>query len=130
MNQKRPHGFKVHFGAPLISHLSFVGDSIIFARANGEEAKHLAEILKTYEAFSGQRINLEKSELSCIQNVPSTKIDELDKLLRVKAMERHVNYLGLPTILGRSKTQVFNFARDRVWKKLKGWKEKTFSKAG
>ena len=61
MNQKRPHGFKVHFGAPLISHLSFVGDSIIFARANGEEAKHLAEILKTYEAFSGQRINLEKS---------------------------------------------------------------------
>lgn len=48
----------------------------------------------------------------------------------VKAVERHVNYLGLPTILGRSKTQVFNFARDRVWNKLKGWKEKMFSKAG
>lgn len=26
--------------------------------------------------------------------------------------------------------QIFNFIKDRVWKKFKGWKEKTLSKAG
>ncbi|XP_057444644.1 uncharacterized mitochondrial protein AtMg00310-like [Lotus japonicus] len=38
--------------------------------------------------------------------------------------------MGLPTIIGKSKTQVFRFVKERVWKKLKGWKEKTVSRAG
>lgn len=55
---------------------------------------------------------------------------ELKQLLHVKAMEGYEKYLGLPTIVGKSKTQIFGFVKDRVWKKLKGWKEKTFSRAG
>lgn len=45
-------------------------------------------------------------------------------------MERHEKYLGLPTMVGRSKAHIFKFVRDRVWKKLIGWKEKALSKAG
>jgi ribonuclease HI len=32
--------------------------------------------------------------------------------------------------MGRSKTQIFNFIQDKLWKKLKGWKEKNLSFAG
>jgi len=32
--------------------------------------------------------------------------------------------------MGRSKTQIFSFIRDRVWKKLKEWKEKALSRVG
>jgi hypothetical protein len=39
-------------------------------------------------------------------------------------------YLGMPTQLGRSKQEVFNFILDKIWKKLKGWKEKNLSFAG
>jgi hypothetical protein len=39
-------------------------------------------------------------------------------------------YLGMPTFVGRSKNQVFNFIQDKIWKKLKGWKERNLSFAG
>lgn len=32
-------------------------------------------------------------------------------------------------VLGRSKKEVFSLVKDRIWKKLKGWKEKTLSRA-
>ena len=45
-------------------------------------------------------------------------------------MERFETYLGLPMLLGRSKYQAFSFLKDRVWKKLQGWKGKMLSRAG
>ena len=40
------------------------------------------------------------------------------------------SYLGLPTLIGRSKYHTFSFIKDRVWKKLQGWKGMMLSKAG
>jgi len=36
----------------------------------------------------------------------------------------------MPTHFGRSKEQDFHFIMDRIWKKLKGWKEKNLSFEG
>lgn len=60
--------------------------------------------------------------------MPSTRVDELTQLLEVKAIESHGRYLGFLTFIGRSKTQILKVVR--VWKKLKGWKERVLSKAG
>ena len=43
---------------------------------------------------------------------------------------RHNKYLGLPSIIGRSKTEVFAEVKERVGKKLAGWKEKMLSMGG
>ena len=40
---------------------------------------------------------------------------------------RHNKYLGLPSIIGKSKTQVFAEVKERVGKKLAGWKGKLLS---
>lgn len=45
-------------------------------------------------------------------------------------MEWHEKYLGLPTLIDRSKKIVFASIKDRMWKKLHDWKEKLISKAG
>lgn len=37
---------------------------------------------------------------------------------------RHSKYLGLPSIIRRSKTEVFAEVKERVGTKLAGWKEK------
>lgn len=45
-------------------------------------------------------------------------------------MESSMTYLGLPIIIGRSKSQIFNFVKQRLWNNLNGWKERTLSQAG
>jgi len=39
-------------------------------------------------------------------------------------------YLGLPALVGRSKSRTFSGISDRVKKKLDGWKEKFLSQVG
>lgn len=51
---------------------------------------------------------------SCSQNMSSSSFEELSNQLGVKAMKNHKKYLGLPTLVERSKTQMFKFVRDRV----------------
>jgi len=39
-------------------------------------------------------------------------------------------YLGLPSMVDRSKKAMFNFIKDRVWQKINSWSSKCPSKAG
>lgn len=48
---------------------------------------------------------------------------------RVQEVDRLSKYLGLPTILGQSKTSIFACMKDGVWKKIQGWKERLLSRA-
>ena len=43
---------------------------------------------------------------------------------------RHGKYLGLSSLIGKSKTQVFAEIKEKVGKKLSGWKEKMLSMGG
>ena len=51
-------------------------------------------------------------------------------LLGVKVVDRFESYLGLPTLVRRAKYQTFSYLKDRVWKKLQGWKGIMLSRAG
>ena len=56
--------------------------------------------------------------------------DWIKNELGVQEVEKFESYLGLPTLIGRSKYQDFSFLKERVWKKIQGWKGKLLSKAG
>ena len=87
-------------------------------------------ILSLYQRALGQLVNLDKSELFFSRNVPTDRKNDVHRWIKIKVVESHSKYLGLPTFVGRSKKQVFEFVQERVWKKLKGWKERSLSKAG
>ncbi|XP_050236702.1 uncharacterized protein LOC126686613 [Mercurialis annua] len=106
----KEHGIQVARNAPINSHLFFADDSIIFARASKSEAAEIQTIIKCYEAASATGRNIARK-------------------LRVKSVVHHDRYLGLPTFVGSSKREIFNILLERVWKKLKGLKEKLLSKA-
>jgi hypothetical protein len=50
--------------------------------------------------------------------------------LNITTKARTEKYLGLPIYMGRSKSKTFAYLKDRVWKRIQGWKEKLLSKAG
>lgn len=39
-------------------------------------------------------------------------------------------YLGLPSLISRSKKLVFNFLNNMIWKRIKGWREKSLPRGG
>ena len=45
-------------------------------------------------------------------------------------IRNHEKYLGLPLLVGKNKRNSFNSIKEKLAKKLSGWKEKLLSKAG
>ena len=80
------------------------------------------EILQTYANASGQSINLEKSSVYFSTNTTGVQKQQMLHILGVKEVMKFKSYLGLPTLIGRVKYHTFSYLKDRIWKKLQGWK--------
>ena len=83
-------------GEIVISHLLHVDDTIIFCDANAEQLMYLRWTLMWYEAFSGLKINLHKSEI-----IPLGRVDNVEELaaeLGCGVGSLPTKYLGLPLI--------------------------------
>ena len=115
--------------SPTISHLLFADDSLLFCRANQEEVQVVIEVLQTYAASLGQCINFEKFSIYFSSNTAREQRDNIKGALGVREVDMFDTYLGLPTLVGRSKFQTFSFLKDQVWKKIQGWKGQLLSKA-
>jgi hypothetical protein len=127
---KKIKGVKIAQGAPEITHLLFADDSLMFCRANIEEVNYINSIILDYQNASGQLVNINKSELLFSKYVKEEVKRSIHNILPMQQVEQFSKYLGMPTNIGRSKKQTFQFLLDKVWKKLKGWKEKHLSFAG
>ena len=56
--------------------------------------------------------------------------ERIKEVLRIREVVRFKSNLGLPTMVGRSKYQTFAYLKERVWKKIQGWKGLLLSRAG
>ena len=116
--------------APTISNLLFADDSLLFCKTAQREVEEITKILQVYAGASGQSINMDKSSVYFSSNTPKTQRAWVKSTSGVKEVEKFESYLGLPTLIGRAKTQTFSFLKDRVWKKLQGWKGLMLSRVG
>lgn len=67
--EKHIHGVKASQNGPEISHLLFADDNLPFFRANRRECTTIIDILNKYKVASGQKINIEISEVSFSKGV-------------------------------------------------------------
>lgn len=119
-------GVRVGIHAPWISHLLFA-DDIVFSEASQRGAARLQHIMDVYSRGSGQMVNRDKSTVFF-----STNCDEPVK--QVVRQELHIDtkalsnkYLCLPTTLGRSSTEAFDFMATRIKGLIGSWSARAAS---
>lgn len=113
-----------------ISHMLFSDDSLIFIGTNHDEAHNIKHVLFLYEKDDGQRINFQKSAIAFGPNVDKVMQNEISSFLGIPIVGCHEKYLGLPTVAGRNKREMFRNISDRLSANLQGWQGKLLSKAG
>ena len=115
---------------PPISNLAFADDLILFSEASVEQAEIMMNCLSTFCGVSGSKVNVDKSKVFFSAN---THMDIQDAVSRTLGMEVTLDlreYLGVPTINGRTSKREYQFIVDKINDKLSGWKTRTLSLAG
>jgi hypothetical protein len=101
---------------PRISHLFLVDDNLLFCRATLMQWNHLSSILKVYEEASGQKMNENKTAIFFSKNTTETDKEQIQGVAGIPTNHRYDTYLGLPALMGRSRTKAFKSITERVWK--------------
>lgn len=122
----------VHVGvhAPWISHLLFVDDCIVFSEASQRGASRLQEALEVYSRGSGQMVNRDKSAVFFSRNCTDEMKDEVRQILNIEKEALAEKYLGLPTAVGQSTSESFEFMPNRIRGLIGSWSGRKASSAG
>lgn len=75
-------------------------------------------------------INYNKTEIFFSRNVADDVQTNLSVLLGVNICLGTGKYLGVPSMVGRSKKDTFTFIKDRVWHKISSWSGRCLFMAG
>ena len=130
VNSGHMGGIAICRGCLKLSHLFFADDSLIFCKASLKECASLQRVLEIYEKASGQQLNLAKASLYFSRNTPKEIQEEIKRRFGAQVIKQHEKYLGLPSLVGKNKRGTFNDIKEKIGKKLAGWKEKMLSKVG
>ena len=121
---------KIARSSPIIHHLLFADDLLIFGKATLLEAASIKSCLDKYCFWSGQSINASKSSIRFNKNNnPFTSFSILN-ILPFNPNPFCSSYLGLPILMGSSKQVAFQSIIDTIHHKIEGWRAKTLSQAG
>ncbi|XP_058755425.1 uncharacterized protein LOC131628603 [Vicia villosa] len=82
------------------------------------------------KSHGGQDINLSKSEVFFSRNISISAQKDLANIMGVCHVLGTGTYLGLPSLIGRSKKVIFGYVKDKIWKKINYWRGRPVSKAG
>ena len=116
--------------APTFSHLFFIDDLILFAKANGVNCSAIRDVLDTFCSISSQTVSEAKSRVYFSPNVDRDTRESLCDISGFASTSYLGKYLGLPLKQLGSSSHDFNFILDRVKQKLSGWKANLLSLAG
>lgn len=108
------NALKICWQAPLINHLLFVDDSLLFCKASVEENRKIQHHLKTYASASGQLINYEKTSIHFNKNLLKNLYRSINEIQRINSTKSHDKYLSLPSLISKSMKQAFAILKTKV----------------
>ena len=115
---------------PKLTHLFFAYDNLLLCRATLIECGKMMDLLSAYEGALGQKVNKEKTAIFFSKVVNEASRQLIKGILGVQEIQHYKKYLRLPSLVGKGKKASFAYIKERVWRKLQGWKGKLLSQAG
>lgn len=114
-------------GVPLISHLLYADDFLIFANGQEKSMQGLIDTLPKYEKWLGQKIGKEKSAIFPSNRINSSQILELLRTTSFKEGKFSVTYLGMPFVFGRLLLRTMEPLIEKIKKNVASWKGRLLS---
>jgi hypothetical protein len=111
-----------------VSHLLYADDTIILCDANPEHLLYIRMILTCFEAVTGLRVNMHKSEMVPVGEV--SDLPRLAALLSCQVGSIPLNYLGMPLGAPHKALALWDPILEKVKRHLAGWKKLYLSKGG
>lgn len=115
---------------PIISHLCYVDDTILFSSGDSVSLKLLMTKLEVYESMSDQKINKMESAFYVSSNLDNNNINMIKDIFDFNQLDFSMHYLGCPIYRGRKKIVHFNKMVAKVASRLHGWLSKILSFGG
>lgn len=117
-------------GGPLLSHLAFADDVLLFAEASEEQIILTKHILDLFCRCSGQKVSESKTHIFFSKNVDSVIKNRICHVSGFQVTNDLGKYLGVPILHEKVNRRSFQFILDKVDQRLSNWKVKTLSFAG
>jgi hypothetical protein len=115
---------------PPISHLFFVDDVILFAKATNSQAKIIADILQHFSNCSGLKVNIMKSKVLFSSSTRMGKMDSIVARIGIQRTLSLEKYLSFHMRHRRLQCRDFEFLGEKISQKLASWQNKLLNKAG
>ncbi|XP_042952153.1 uncharacterized protein LOC122289242 [Carya illinoinensis] len=119
-------GFSV--GGLSISHLLFADDTLLFCEPDSVHMQYLRAVLLCFEAVSGLKVNLSKSEMVPVGSV--NNIQDLASILGCQISSLPLQYLGLPLGAAFKTKSIWDGVIEKIERRLARWKRLYLSKGG
>ena len=111
-----------------ISHLLFTDDTMVMCDADPEQLMYLRLVMTCFEATTGLRVNLAKSEIVPVGEVVNIWV--LADILCCRIGSLPMSYLGMPLGSSFKSTSIWNPIIEKMERRLAGWKKLYLSKGG
>uniref|UniRef100_A0A2N9ERP6 Reverse transcriptase domain-containing protein n=1 Tax=Fagus sylvatica TaxID=28930 RepID=A0A2N9ERP6_FAGSY len=111
-----------------VSHLLYADDTILFCDANPEQLLYIRMVLTCFEAVIGLKVNMTKSEMVPIGEVPN--LSAMAELLYCRIGSLPLQYLRMPLGAAYKALEIWNPIIEKVERQLAGWQKMYLSKGG
>ncbi|XP_042978817.1 uncharacterized protein LOC122309401 [Carya illinoinensis] len=101
--EKKIGTFPIPRQAPLISHLLYADDIVIFANGGSFSVRKISKSLQLYERWSGQKVSSSKSSIIFSNHIAINQRQRLLRILGFVEGKLPFKYLGVPILAGRLK---------------------------
>ena len=115
---------------PLISHLLFADDFLLFVEVSIEQAHCIMHCLNLFCEASGQKINNQKTQIFFSKNVDHQLRDDIVQHTGYTPVISLGKYLGANIDPGKTTRGKLNHIIEKIQSRLSGWKHQCLSLAG